>query len=221
MRDILKNPDYFTNFITREVSRMEKYVDVRRTIIEERGENDAAVSEINYNLFKFSQHILIASYSMGKSIDETRLLFHSVCDWFLQVKDVSYADAVQVVSLCVLFNYEGYLQKIVKKVIELNLIDKFMKFLIQDSSLFVNCKGFSEYDKISNIEKATDKSAVIRTYLSSWYSVNEGSYWYDSHNSKNNVYFGYWCFESAAAVKILRLSSCDFQDNKYFPQDFL
>jgi len=221
VRDKIKDENYFNNFITRDILRKEKYSAMRQRIIEKRGKDDEVVSEITHDLFRISLHILTASYSMGKPVKDMHNLFPQLCDWFLQIKKCSYSNAIQAVSLCILFDYDDYYRKIKEKTIASNLVDNFMKFLFQDTSLVTSCKGFPEYNKIANIADATDKTVVVKDYLSSWYSDNKDSYWYNSHDSKNDTYFGYWCFESAAVVKILNLNPSDFSNNDYFPCDLL
>jgi Domain of unknown function (DUF1910)./Domain of unknown function (DUF1911). len=220
MRDILKNETYFNDFITRTKARSEKYFEMRNKIAGIRGENDGEVKSLNYNIFKFSLHTVIASYSVGKSIDEMRNLFLKTFDLFLQVEKSAYSDFVQISSLCTLFEMKEYLSLTAEKASSSGLVDKFLLFMLRNPALVISHNGFPEYDKIANIMDAADKSTVIKDYLSSWYSENKDSYWHDMHKNKFDVYFGYWSFESAAAVKILNFNPLDFYENRYFPRDF-
>jgi hypothetical protein len=70
-----------------------------------------------------------------------------------------------------------------------------------------------EYGKESAAE-------LIRVFLKEdFYKRHKGFSFYDHHKSKNNIYYGYWSFESAAIAVILKLDVNGFENNKYFPKD--
>ncbi len=74
------------------------------------------------------------------------------------------------------------------------------------------------------IEQQNKKEAerLIKLFLEKeWYKNHKDAGWYNTHKSKHNVYVGYWCFESAAVVKIMGLDDSSFRDNKYYPKDIL
>ncbi|MNY61286.1 hypothetical protein D3C86_1979500 [compost metagenome] len=47
------------------------------------------------------------------------------------------------------------------------------------------------------------------------------TYWYDNDKNRNDVFFGYWSFESAAFMKILGLEDTILQSQQYYPYDLL
>ena len=71
----------------------------------------------------------------------------------------------------------------------------------------------------------TDKAsaaAALKNYLEKfWYKGHSSSGWYEAHKSKENTYAGYWSFESAAVVKLLKLDDSMFKDNAYYPYDLV
>ncbi|WP_081779669.1 PoNe immunity protein domain-containing protein [Pseudobutyrivibrio sp. MD2005] len=63
-----------------------------------------------------------------------------------------------------------------------------------------------------------ERITILNEYLEKkWYKSNRQQYWYDSHKSANNTYFGYWSFESAAVMKILGEDDSLLKDQKYYP----
>ena len=70
--------------------------------------------------------------------------------------------------------------------------------------------------------KKVDAEAFLAEYLKrKWYSSHSDYYWYNSHESKANTYFGYWCFEAGAIVKIMGLDDSALKDNQYYPYDLV
>ena len=63
-------------------------------------------------------------------------------------------------------------------------------------------------------------SALIEQFLNKeFYQRHKGFSFYDHHKSDNNIYYGYWSFESAAIADILSVDISPFENNKYFPKD--
>ena len=220
MRDKMKQEQYFPNFIAYENSRIEKYTALRKKAVEQRGETDKGVKAANMNLFNFSLHKLIASYSIGMPMPQIKNQFPNMCDWFLLTDNVSYADLVTVASLCILLDFDEYIVKLRGKALEAKLVDSFIKFLLQDETMALSSKSFDPYSKIAVISQVPDKENALKEYLHSWYLDNKDAYWFNSHKKDSDVYFGYWSFESAAVVKILGLSPSNFYYSDYFPKDF-
>lgn len=76
-------------------------------------------------------------------------------------------------------------------------------------------------EAISGVD-ATTAEKLIKVFLQKeWYKNHKDAGWYNSHKSKHDTYFGYWSFESAAVVKIMRLDDSSFRDNQYYPKDLL
>lgn len=65
-----------------------------------------------------------------------------------------------------------------------------------------------------------DATEYIRLFLTEdFYPRHKGFSFYDHHKSKNNIYYGYWSFESAAIAKSLHINVNNFENSKYFPKD--
>ena len=83
------------------------------------------------------------------------------------------------------------------------------------------------YESLRHAVKETDdeygkerSSALIERFLNKeFYQRHKGFSFYDHHKSDNNIYYGYWSFESAAITDILSVDISPFENNKYFPKD--
>ena len=83
------------------------------------------------------------------------------------------------------------------------------------------------YESLRHAIKETDdeygkerSSALIEHFLNKeFYQRHKGFSFYDHHKSDNNIYYGYWSFESAAIADILSVDISPFENNKYFPKD--
>ena len=60
----------------------------------------------------------------------------------------------------------------------------------------------------------------IKEYLQKiWYKSHRDSYWFDSHKSKEKLYFGFWAFEVPALMNVLRTDAGSLNGTEYFPYD--
>ena len=83
------------------------------------------------------------------------------------------------------------------------------------------------YESLRHAVEETDdeygkerSSALIEQFLNKeFYQRHKGFSFYDHHKSDNNIYYGYWSFESAAIADILSVDISPFENNKYFPKD--
>ena len=64
---------------------------------------------------------------------------------------------------------------------------------------------------------------LLNRFLKGWYPALKkmNAAWIDNHKAQFDVYFGYWCFEAAAAVKVLDLEPARFKDVPYFPRHII
>ena len=77
----------------------------------------------------------------------------------------------------------------------------------------------SKLNYFNQLIKSDDKAGILSLELSQWYQHYKSAHWYNSHNSKNNTYRGYWCFEIAALSKIFEIDDGQFASDPYYPYD--
>jgi hypothetical protein len=62
--------------------------------------------------------------------------------------------------------------------------------------------------------------AVLADYLKKqWYRGQRHEAWYNDHKWDDNLYLGYWSFETAALVRILGLNDEKLKKSPYYPPD--
>ena len=62
---------------------------------------------------------------------------------------------------------------------------------------------------------------LIQKFLSGYYTGMRQTYWHDSHLGEDAGFFGYWCFELAALVKVLGINDDAFSHNVFYPVDLV
>jgi hypothetical protein len=90
---------------------------------------------------------------------------------------------------------------------------------ISDNVRFEKVFGWIKH--ISTMDKTNAEAYMLGHLDSNWYTTHKDYYWHDSHKSKVNTYFGYWCFEAGAIAKIMGLDDTALKENQYFPYDML
>lgn len=74
------------------------------------------------------------------------------------------------------------------------------------------------YGKLETIYLSDDKESVLLEYLNVWYEEHKDTSWYGSDSSNNDIYVGYWSFESAAIAKIMKITERKLGKNVYYPK---
>ena len=70
----------------------------------------------------------------------------------------------------------------------------------------------------------SEKLRLIKAFLNEWYPAmgKLQVYWHDNHKGPDGGgFFGYWCLEAAAVVKLFGIDDTEFQDMKYYPKDLV
>jgi hypothetical protein len=67
----------------------------------------------------------------------------------------------------------------------------------------------------------SEREVKINKFLRQYYQSMRKASWYNLHVIQPGNFFGYWCFELAALVKILHISDETFRDNIYYPKDLI
>ncbi len=61
------------------------------------------------------------------------------------------------------------------------------------------------------------RDKMINDFLKEYYQGMRNAYWYGTDKLDDGGYFGYWCFELAAFVRLLDISDDAFANNPYYP----
>src|SRR5690606_35064364 len=134
-----------------------------------------------------------------------------------------YVDILHLLSLSILLEMD---MTLLKKIIDLinrdHLEDKLIDFIIKykvvdwnrNSNIFLHDTPYQSFDEIIEVSDKISAANRLKHYLEKeWYPGHRDSGWYDTHKEKEDLYSGYWSFESAAVVKIMGLDDTSFKNN--------
>jgi len=227
LRENLKDKKYFRTYFKEENRSLVKF-SKKLSNNEIREDRILPVKEFMY-LIKY--HMMIAKYSAGYPLEEVKKDYMDVLkDLPLYLKDdPELSQRINMVSMGILFEIEDEHFDMLARFIEETGEKEYMfdylihyrkpKWDVSDKVRFESVFGWIK--KATQMSKS-DAEAFLAEYLKSkWYSTHEDFYWYDNHKSKVNGYFGYWCFEAGAIVKIMGLDDSALKGNRYYPYDLV
>lgn len=226
MRDRLKDKQYFIEYINEEKKRIEKF---EAKLMNNEVKNER-ILPVRRKIHSLKFQILIARYSMGEKleqlIDDYKGLVNDMVelwhpDW--------YDDMLWMLSIGVMLEIDDQSFNILIDLVEKNKKEDWLYYFM------INYRNknytYSEYTLMFDepykeiyevVKLENNKISLLREYLQNrWYSGHSDAGWYDSHKSKENLYYGYWSFESGAIVKILGLDDSELKDVQYYPYDLV
>jgi hypothetical protein len=182
--------------------------------------------------------LLIARYSRGDSVADVRAEFPGVASafhrarrtvarsWNLRVLD-NYVEGLWLLSLAVLFEAEQHtfhgLASDVNGAGHDALYDRLVASrqpgLVPTHAL-VHPKPYQPlFEAIA--APLEQQGARIATFLKQYYAGMKKTAWHDTHLAPDAGFFGYWCFELAALVKVHGIPDTELADNLYYPRDLV
>lgn len=233
MRDKLKNKDYFYSYLAYENGRIEKFTDALEQVIAERGESDKGARSGYRFLQNFYFNKLNALYSMGAPIEEIELLFPEIIHVMKKEWDADggYVQILWMISIGIMIEApEEQMKELECIVIKCRFEDILLDTLIHSYNPNWEIKSTKfqfdiPYSFLQNVIDSSTKeeaSSYLKNYLTEeWYAGHEDSGWYDSHNSREETYSGYWSFESGALAKVMGLDDSMLKDTPFYPYDLV
>ncbi|QND51891.1 DUF1911 domain-containing protein [Phyllobacterium sp. 628] len=191
------------------------------------------------------QEKIVAMYTRGDVIADINIVYLEFLDDFWALVDIAHKDIGYVKE-----NYAYSLDKyyrIMAWAILFNVDLERRKEFVEDLDFFGQQKpgdimlskaglidrqsvdrlgGKSAFEPLLQAletENSGQQEVAISQFLKNWYPTlrKMNVAWIDNHKSKHDTYFGYWCFEAAAAVKVLGLDPDVFKNTPYFPYDLV
>ena len=219
MRDFQKDKIYFSNFIKETNQRVIKFEKLLAELQKSNPEDDGLEMRGSIILAGIYREKFIALYSSGEEINnEMKEVYFK---WLEKAEIVSndeysYVDLLWLVSIAILLDLQEELsERLSAMAKKLKMNDGFIEYLLNPSAenlknlSFFMAKPYSEWGKIVTAPDHK-KITLIKKYLTSkWYRSHDEEGWYDSHLSNENIYSGYWSFESGAMVKVLGLDDSE------------
>jgi hypothetical protein len=220
MRDTLKSKEYFEKCIAYERDQITKFSSMLATVDIS---NERGIHKGKLFLGNFYNNLMKLSYSIGDTIDEVYKYYIMHLQYYKEVcspNDSTY-DIIDILSIGVLFferrqEFLVSLREILEKFNSADgLIINLMNYLENDPIHDIN----SKFEYFNELLKNDNKQSVLNDELKLWYKQHKVAYWYNSHESKNDTYCGYWCFEIAALAKIFSVDDSEFKSHPYYPYD--
>ena len=227
-----KDKNYLTSATNFVAANVEKN---RSTLLDNNAKPIAYYSQAN------GIHIYIKrAYSLGIPVKE---LIHSSKDMlnnylksididedYSDGGDIPYSELLSIISLGILSDANEELRQLSNTLRKVQYKDYLVDFLlnyaeknhtISKTLLWPDdeaCKKLKEITISGKNEAETDMKLYLEKYF---YTRENFEDEYDSHKRNDNVYDGYWSFESAAITKVMGLDDSSYINSPYYPKDML
>lgn len=230
MRTSFKNPEYFENYITLNNEDIEFYEDGLQT----GATKEDRIPAVNRQIFTTSLHTTIAKYSAGYPIPEIQKDFLKVIDrlkagWQSGASGIQFDDYILMLwmlSLGVLLDIDEENYKKITAVLDESNHKDYIYDIIIASKLSGRATDSpltypNEFGFLKNLYDTKDLNELKNYLDTNWYKKMKSTYWFDNDKNKNEVFFGYWSFESGAFAKILGLDDTTLKEQQYYPYDLV
>lgn len=187
-------------------------------------------------------NLIGAKYSKGEPVKEIihscpALMETASRNWSIEIDySIGNKNLIRLknsVSLGILGNVDNsYFEDLSKVMQEKRFSDFLIDYLvnsqipthpIEEKLIVEDNKSINFLIDIIKTEEKQEAEKKLFEYLNKHYYTKENlDYDYKKHEFENGrIYFGYWCWEAAALVKIKNLDDSNFKNNKYYPYDFV
>ncbi len=183
---------------------------------------DADFSDKYFELF-------LASYSIGKRIDEIESHFNNFKNKLIDYwqSESGYVQILNALSIAIMLEIkDDEFDRLVALVERDKVKDYLIDFLIrykkpnwQQTETFIWKKPYKTIEDVVQSSSISNKEAIakLQKYLSKWYNSLE----IKTHESKWNIHTGYWSWEAGAIAKILELDDSSLKGQPYYPYDMV
>jgi hypothetical protein len=237
-REPLMDQKYFDNtiaYMEQSVGRFEAKIDDPATKPDHQ-------RKLLYKMFRDAYELLLTKYSGGYAIAGMRGEFAKAIERrerhqkfmgrlgvdFAAIDD--YEQSLWLVSLAILLHADAALFNRVLACIGNEGKDKLFERIVAmktpgrpAGAKMIFPKPFQTlYD--ASTANESDAPKLMSAFLKAWYpSMGQlGVYWHDNHKGpQGGGFFGYWCLEAAAVVKVFGIDDSEFRDSRYYPKDFV
>lgn len=228
MRTNIKDIEYFKNYIELNKDDIKFYIEG----LEDGTTPKDRIWAVKRQIFTTSLHTVIAMYSSGYLIDEIQNEFintikHLAGGWENSNSNISLDDYILMLwmlSLAVLLDVDGENFERIVKVLDTNkqedyIYDTIIASRIKNRNINSNLIYPNQFEFLKKLNETKDIQSLKKYLDKNWYKKFTSTYWHDNDNNKNEIFFGYWSFESGAFVKILGLDDASLKDQQYYPYD--
>lgn len=218
MKKNIKTKEYFQNKMISERKRIDKFEDALKSL-EPSNTNGIRMGKIH--LANLYLNCVKLTYSKEESFQEMLPDYLKLLGYYKEIctSNDSMYDIIDIFSIGVLLHdrknefMDSLTEIFMKYGSDDGMITFLMDYLLDRTPQITP----SRIDYFNKLLESEDKQEILKEELGLWYDKHRDAYWYNSHESKNNTYCGYWCFEIAALVQILNIEDMSFRENQYYP----
>lgn len=207
IRDRRKDEAYFEIYIDDQIERIRKKTDKLLSC----GDKETGKrARINLSLIHYKMDLLAATYSLGGNRSQLTEQLSSAIETLCELEMSDYETVLNILSFCVMLDCKelgkkvcGWNSSYVNSDKLLRLLSEYLSHgrIVWEGDFIIK----KIYDELNEVVDKKDENALI-IYLVRWYENRSEAAWYDSDKNENDVYVGYWSFESAAIARILRMN---------------
>ena len=175
-------------------------------------------------------------YSMGKPINSDwqnfyieNIVYYQLCI-SQDLINGSYKHSLKILSLGVLLEIDKKVFEIISKrfleesykdfILDTLLHSQYNDHIISKSLQFPEETYIQKLAEILNSNSKLEAEVLIKDILENYFYTKENlQSSYNTHNTE--FYSGYWAWEVAAVVKVMKLNDSSFKDNPYYPYDMV
>lgn len=219
MRDCIRNEEYFNSFIKDDSDRV-------TNLLKKISDNEVRperIMPVRQGIFRIKLGVIIAKYSRGDDLTSLKEDFTEIYkEWVNDfLSPHAYNENLRMISLSVLFGVESEMRELVlQKLKENHVNDWLIHFLLGESQAELDLMFQDRFRTLKELHGLSEQAMLLKRYLEKeWY--NKDCDCYETHKSKQNIYYGYWSFEAGAIAKILNLDDSSLKDVAYYPYDLV
>ncbi|MWP50325.1 MULTISPECIES: PoNe immunity protein domain-containing protein [unclassified Gilliamella] len=234
------------DFFTKQIDQVQKrIIQMKQEYDEDKALNnpdfDFSVYFTSFNI-KYSQ-LIRAKYSRGDGVKtiftDCAVLMETVTNFW--TPDMDYSDGgdmnlmalMDAISLGILANIDNDAFKELGKVMQEKeykdfIIDylinsRFPDYPIGEELQVPDSKSLQLLSEIIKEKNKSEAVKKLKLYLDKYYYTLESlDYEYNTHKFENGRnFYGYWCWEAGALVKIKGLDDSILRNNQFYPYDFV
>lgn len=218
MRDKRKSAEYFDEYIAYQKKRIDRKENKLQVSLDDK----AKCERINLSLITYKVNLVIAEYSAGYSLRIIRKTVDDALDTIIEMEKPGFEPVLNLLAFQVALDDHYRINELMNKHGEMISKDK----LLNCFATFIKTQEFvwkgtftvtGVFDQLDQVVGSRTPEEALNTYLESWYENHADAAWYESDKNKNDVYVGYWSFESAALARILNLNEDILSKNIYYP----
>lgn len=235
MRDRVKNRAFFESSLSFTNESINDFENIMPQVVGNQGEeSQGAKNGYNALVMYYTKKVNLL-YSLGEEVLEVKIVYEKLLGYYAKTWNIEYGyiELIRILSLGALLKIESSnsnLKILENKIRDAGLNDYLVNYLITfiDSDWELNSNDFyfkGIYEPLKDIINENDKHMsknMLKKYLENqWYELHNECAWYDSHDSKQGAYYGYWAYEAGAIAKILQLEDKELREQQYYPYDLV